>query len=200
MIISLVLYLLSLVLINYLTLGMQRAVNNPGIWSALFWLAILSTSVNVIAKSFGPEKNDSNIYLYSLTSPTQIILAKILYGFVLCLGIALVGFVFFATLLTNPIQDYSVFLVDLVLSSAGFSASLTLLSAIAAKTDNSNVIMAVLSFPVIIGILLMAIRVTKNAIDGLEFAASFDELATLAAINLLLSAVSYLLFPYIWRS
>lgn len=60
--------------------------------------------------------------------------------------------------------------------------------------------MAVLSFPVIIGLLLMVIKVTKNAVDGLEWAASLDELLTVAAINILVTAVSYLLFPYIWRS
>jgi heme exporter protein B len=198
-IISLILYLLSLVLIYYLTLGLQQAVNSAGIWSALFWLAILSTSVNVIAKSFVTEKNDSSIYLYSIASPTQIIISKMLYGFVLCLAISIVGYVFFSTLLTDPIQDHTVFFINLVLSAAGISGSLTILSAIAAKTNNS-VIMAILSFPVVIGILLNAIRITKNAIDGLELAASLDELASLAAINLLVAALSYLLFPYIWRS
>ena len=60
--------------------------------------------------------------------------------------------------------------------------------------------MAVLSFPVIIGILLMVIKITRHASDGLEIAASYNELITIAAINILVTAVSYLLFPYIWRS
>ncbi len=197
---SLILYLLCLVLINYLALGLQQAANAPAIWSALFWMAILSTSVNVIAKSFGSEKNDAGIYMYTLSSPAQMILAKMLYGFILCLAIGLVGFIFFATFLTDPIQDHGIFIINLILCSAGISGSLTILSAVAAKTNNSSVIMAVLSFPVLIGILLNAIRITKNAIDGLERAASFDELASLMAINLLVSALSYLLFPYIWRS
>jgi heme exporter protein B len=199
-IISLVLYLLSLVLINYLALGLQQAVNTAGIWSALFWLAILSTAVNVIAKSFSPEKNDASVYLYSIASPAQIIISRIIYGFVLCVAISLAGFVFFATFLTDPIQDHFIFFVNLVLCAAAFSASLTILSAIAAKTNNSSVVMAILSFPILVSILLNAIRITKNAIDGLDRASSFDELVSLAAINLLVSAVSYLLFPYIWRS
>jgi len=60
--------------------------------------------------------------------------------------------------------------------------------------------MAVLSFPVVITILLMAIKVTKNCIDQLGWDASWDELLTLFSINCLVAAVSYLLFPYIWRS
>ena len=53
---------------------------------------------------------------------------------------------------------------------------------------------------VLISILLLAIKITKNCIDGLDRSASLDELLTLGAINLLITAVSYLLFPYIWRS
>jgi heme exporter protein B len=60
--------------------------------------------------------------------------------------------------------------------------------------------MAVLSFPVVIAVLLMAIKITKNAVDGIERAASTDELLNLLAINCILTALAYLLFPYIWRS
>lgn len=113
---------------------------------------------------------------------------------------ALSGFVLFSVLLSNPIEDTFYFFLTLALSSFGFSATLTLLSAIASKTNNGNVIMAILSFPVTIGILLLSIKVTKNCIDGLDRNASFDELLILGAINVLVTAVSYLLFPYIWRS
>lgn len=172
----------------------------PGIWSALFWIALLSVLVNAIAKSFIQEKSGSGIYLYSLAAPTDIILSKIFYGFLLCSGICGAGFLFFSLLLTNPIQDAPLFFLTLALAAYGFSASLSILSALASKTNNSSVVMAVLSFPVIIGILLMSIKITKNCIDGLDRASSLDELLTLAAINLLVTAVSYLLFPYIWRS
>jgi len=60
--------------------------------------------------------------------------------------------------------------------------------------------MAVLSFPIIIALLLMAIKVTKNVLDGLEREASRDELLNLLAINCILTALAYILFPYIWRS
>ncbi len=199
MIISLFLYLASLVFINYLTVGQQN-LSSPAIWSALFWIVLLSTLVNAIAKSFMMEKAGATTYLYSLADPGQIILSRVLYGFLLCIAICFAGFVFFSTFLSNPVEDIGLFIFTLVLAAFGFSASLSILSAIASKTNNGSVVMAILSFPVIIGILLMVIKVTRNCIDGLDRSASFDELLTLAAINLMISAVSYLLFPYIWRS
>jgi heme exporter protein B len=48
--------------------------------------------------------------------------------------------------------------------------------------------------------LLLLMKVAKNAIDGLARSVSYDELGTLLAINVIVVAVSYLLFPYLWRS
>ncbi|MBL7848609.1 MAG: heme exporter protein CcmB [Cyclobacteriaceae bacterium] len=197
---SLVLYLVSLVFINYLALGIQNRSLAPAIWSALFWMALLSTLVNAIAKSFVNDRPGTLGYLYSLVSPEEIIIAKIVYGFILCTGISAAGYFFFALWLNNPIQDVPLFFGTLLLTSFGFSSALSLLSAIAAKTNNGSMVMSILSFPIIIGILLMAIKITKNCIDGLDRAASSDELLLLVAINLLGAAFSYLLFPYIWRS
>lgn len=197
---SLVLYLISLVFINYLALGIQNRSLAPAIWSALFWMALLSTLVNAIAKSFVNDRPGTLGYLYSLVSPEEIIIAKIAYGFILCAGISAAGYFFFALWLNNPIQDVPLFFGTLLLTSFGFSSALSLLSAIAAKTNNGSMVMSILSFPIIIGILLMAIKITKNCIDGLDRAASSDELLLLVSINLLGAAFSYLLFPYIWRS
>ena len=197
---SLVLYLISLVFINYLALGIQSKSLAAGIWSALFWMALLSTLVNAIAKSFISDKQGTLSYLYSLASPEQIIVSKIIYGFILCFGISCSGYFFFSIWLNNPIEDTGLFFITLLLASFGFSATLSILSAIASKTNNGSMVMAILSFPIIIGILLMAIKITKNCIDGLERAASNDELLILTSINLLAAAITYILFPYIWRS
>ncbi|MDZ4716513.1 MAG: heme exporter protein CcmB [Cytophagales bacterium] len=197
---SLLLYLVSLVFINYMALGIQNRSLAPAIWSALFWVAILSALVNAIAKSFITDKPGSTSYLYSLASPETIIVSKVLYGFMLCFGIAYSGYLFFSLWLTNPIQDTPLLLFTLLLASFGFSATLSILSAIASKTNNGTMIMAILSFPMIIGILMMSIKITKNCIDGLAREASFDELLILTSINLIAAAITFLLFPYIWRS
>jgi heme exporter protein B len=75
-----------------------------------------------------------------------------------------------------------------------------MVSGIATKAGNNSVLMAVLSFPVIIPMLVLLIRVSKNAMDGLDRGLSSDEIITLLAINAIVLAVSYILFPYLWRS
>jgi heme exporter protein B len=197
---GLVLYLFSTVFIYYLTFNLRQNLISPLVWSALFWVTILFSSINTIAKSFIGEKRGQELYFYSLVSPESIVLSKLIYNFFLCLILALTGFGLFVLFLLNPIETLWTFIVTSLLTSWGFAASLTLLSGIASKANNSHIVMTVLSFPIVISILLLSIKITKNCIDGLEASTNYDELLTLLAINCLVTAASYLLFPYIWRT
>jgi heme exporter protein B len=194
------LYLFSLSFICYLTFSLRQNAINATTWSALFWLVILFSVVNSVAKSFIGEKRGLSIYYYSIASPQAIITSKIAYNTLLCLVLSLVGYFLFSTFIGDPIQDIGLFVLTLFLTSFGFSASLSLISGIASKANNSNILMAVLSFPILIGLLLMAIKITKNVVDGMERSGSTDEILNLVAINCILTALAYLLFPYIWRS
>jgi heme exporter protein B len=60
--------------------------------------------------------------------------------------------------------------------------------------------MPVLSFPAIISILLLVVKITRNCIDGLDPSVSNSDLLTLCAVDALVSALSYVLFPFVWRS
>jgi heme exporter protein B len=146
------------------------------------------------------ENKGRLLYLYTLVSPQGVILAKIAYNTCLMLVLALLCYLFYAVVIGNPVQDDGMFLIAILLGAVGFSTSLTMISGIAAKASNSSTLMAILSFPVIIPMLLMLMKMSKNAIDGLERGASTDELTTLLAINAIVVTVSYILFPYLWRN
>jgi heme exporter protein B len=194
------LYLFSLVFICYLTFSLRQNSINEATWSALFWLAILFSVINIVAKSFIGEKKGLFIYYYTIASPQAIITSKIIYNTLLCFLLSATGYLLFSIFIGSPVQDPGLFWITLALSSWGFSASLSLISGIAAKANNSNILMAVLSFPVVIAILLMSIKITKNVLDGVDRSFSSDELLNLVAINCILTALAYLLFRYIWRS
>jgi heme exporter protein B len=194
------LFLVSLCFICYLTFNLNRNVISAATWSALFWLTILFSVVNAVAKSFIGEKKGLSIYYYQIASPQHIIISKILYNFILSLLLSSTALLVFSILIDNPIEDNLTFFAALFLTSLGFSSSLSLMSSISAKANHSHVLMAVLSFPILIGLLLMAIRITKNTVDGLEPLASYDELLNLLAIDCILTVVAYVLFPYVWRS
>jgi heme exporter protein B len=197
---GILLYVVSAVFITYLSVGAKQGNLSVPTWNALYWIIILFSSVNAVAKSFMQEHQGRQLYYYMIASPEAIILSKIIYNSLLTLVLALLGYLVFSIILGNPVQDQGMFLLNLVLGALGFSACLTMVSGIASKASNNATLMAILSFPVIIPILLMAISISKNAIDGLDPSVSVDKLISLLAINAIVSVTAYILFPYLWRS
>lgn len=197
---GLLLYLISTIFICYLSFNVKANQLNPPTWNALFWIIMVFSAVNAVAKSFLQEKSGQLFYYYSLFDPRVLIGARIIYNTALMLVLALLGYVLYSLVLGNPVEDPWYFLLTVVLAALGFSATFTMISAIASKAGNNQTLMAILGFPVILPVLLLVIKLSKNAMDGLQRSSSTDELLTLLAINVLVGALSFLLFPYLWRT
>ncbi|RCR69554.1 heme exporter protein CcmB [Larkinella punicea] len=199
---GMLLYIVSTVFVCFLSFSLRRNQLTPMVWNALFWIILLFTAINAIAKSFVQERAGRLLYYYTLVSPQKIILSKIVYNTLLMLVLAGLGFGIYTLVMGVPGEgmDMPLFVVNLLLGAIGFAASLTLVAGIASKAENSATLMAVLSFPVVLPLLLMLIRVSKNALDGLDRSVSLDEIGTLLAIDAIVLVLSVLLFPYLWRS
>ncbi len=197
---GLLLYVGGAVYVSYLALGARGGGVAVPVWNALFWLVLLFSALNAAAKSFGGESRGRLLYLHTLVAPESLILAKTLYNAGLLLVLALLTFGFYAVVLGNPVQDSGLFLLTLLLGALGFAASLTLMSGIAARAANSSTLLAVLAFPVLIPLLLLLLRLSKNALDGLDRTVSYGPLASVVAINLIVGVLAVVLFPYLWKS
>jgi heme exporter protein B len=197
---GMLLYIVGAVFVCYLSFNARRGQLTPIVWNTLFWIILLFSAINAIAKSFVQERAGRQLYYYTLASPQQIILAKIAYNTILMLVLALLGFAVYAFVLGNPVQDVGLYMVSLILGAVGFSASLTLVSGIASKAENPATLMAVLSFPIILPLLLMLLEMSKNALDGLDRSVSWDEVGIVLAIDAIVLTLSWLLFPFLWRS
>src|SRR5690606_25126485 len=138
-------------------------------------------------------------YFYTLSSPQAIILAKTLYNMLLMLLIAAVCLIFYVIVFNNPVADMPMYLLAVFLGCISFASSLTMVSGIASKAGNNFSLMAILSLPVVIPVLVLLIKLSKNAMDGLDRSVSGNEIVLLLAINVIVVALSQLLFPYLWR-
>nr|WP_293838212.1 heme exporter protein CcmB [uncultured Arsenicibacter sp.] len=197
---GMLLYIVGAVFVCYLSFNARRNLLTPIVWNTLFWIILLFSAINAIAKSFVQERAGRMLYYYTLASPQQIIIAKILYNTVLMLVLAGLGFGVYAFILGNPVNDVPLYVGALVLGAVGFAGSLTLIAGIASKAENSATLMAILSFPVVLPLLLMLLRLSKNALDGLDRSVSLDEVSILLAIDAIVLALSWMLFPFLWRS
>ncbi len=192
---GILLYVVSTVFVSYLSF---KNIISPTVWNALFWIILLFASINAIAKSFITDTKGKMLYLYTLVSPQAVILSKILYNSLLLTVLSALCLLVYSIFIGNLIQDYPLFLLTLLLGSFGFSSLLTMVSAIAAKTSNNFTLMAILSFPIMMPLLMVLIKLSKNAIDGLQ-KWDVSYLVVLLFLNVIIVSLSYLLFRYLWR-
>ena len=193
---GILLYVISTTFICYLSF---RSIVDIPTWNALYWIIVLFASVNAISKSFAQESQGKLLYLYTLTSPKAIIISKIIYNSGLLAVLTLATTLFYSLFLGNVIGDLAQFIIVAIAGSMGLASVLTLVSAIAAKTNNNVSLMAILSFPIILPLLITIIHASKNAIDDLGWSVNGKYIIVLLALNALIAALSYLLFPYLWR-
>ena len=194
---GILLYVLSTVFIIYMAFVKVE----PEVWNALFWIVMLFASVNAIGKSFVQENSNRQLYYYNLADPLAIILAKIIYNVIL---LAILGFIIwlaFSFIGGNPVVETGKFALAILLGASGLSITFTFISAISAKADNNATLMAILSFPLVIPVLLTLIELTGGAIglETFEDAEFQTAVSTLLGIDLLLTGGALILFPYLWR-
>jgi len=197
---GILLYLASTIFICYLSFSLSRGQISVETWNALLWIILLFTAVSAISKSFNQEQEGRMIYYYMIASPQSIIISKIIYNTLLMILLAIPGYLFYSLVMGNPVYNSGLFYFNLLMGAMGFSSTLTMVSGIAAKAGNNITLMAILSFPVIVPMLLLLLKISKNAIDGLSWSGSSESILVLISINAIVITVSYLLFPYLWRS
>lgn len=192
---GILLHVISSVFVVFLSVK----VLNPPTWNALFWLILLFTSVSAVAKSFIAESKGRQLYYYGIASAQDIIISKTVFNILLMLVISIICLLVFMTLMGNPIQSMLFYIPAMLIGCVGFAATFTMLSSIASKSGNSNLLMPVLSFPIIIPMLLVLIRASRNAMDGLDPSKIWPHLLVLFAIDFIVIALAYILFPFLWK-
>ena len=192
---GIILYVFATVFIVYLSL---RQVS-PMLWNPLYWIIVLFASINALVKSFTQENSDRALYYYTLAHPTAIILSKIIYNFILLFTLSMLTYGVFSVVAGHPVQDVGLFSLTILLGSLGFSITLTFISAIAAKANNSATLLAILGFPVIIPILITLIKLSATALGLLEDTSNWRDIVNLLAIDVILVALIFVLFPFLWR-
>ena len=193
---SLLLYVLCTSYVAYLSF---EGIINERSWIALFWIIVLFSAMNASLQSFKRELNYQALFFYTIARPRAIIIAKIIYNSGLLIFLNLVSYLIYSTFLGNPILDRISFLLCILLGSSALASLLTLIAAIASKTNNNGGIMAVLSMPLLFPLLINLIKTSEICIIENEFYLVDNQILFLFLLNIATILLSYLLFPYLWR-
>jgi heme exporter protein B len=168
------------------------------VWNGLFWVIQLFICINAVAKSFLQENRGRMLYFYSIASPVDFMLAKLLFNSLLMLVMSLLSLLLFTLFLGNPLQKILPFTGLVLLGGWSLSLVFTFLAAIAAKAQQNAAIMAVLGFPLIISQLVFLMKLSNAAFTS-SGTISVSAVLTLVALDILVILLAVILFPFLWK-
>ena len=168
------------------------------VWYGLFWVIQLFICINAVAKSFLQESKGRMLYFYSIASPVNFVLAKLLFDSLLMLIMSLLSLMLFSLFLGNPMVKTGPFISLVLLGGWSLSLVFTFLAAIAARAQQNAAIMAVLGFPLIIPQLTLLMKLSNAAFNPVLTIHTGDILL-LVALDILVILLSVILFPFLWK-
>lgn len=189
------LYVASTIFVVYITMGQPETKT----WNALFWIVQLFVCVNAVAKSFLQESKGRMLYFYSLTHPVDFVLSKLIFNSILMFAMSLLSLLLFLFLLGNPLYDTLLFMAISLFSALGLSLTFTFLAAIVAKAQQQASLMAIMGFPLIIPQLLLLGKISAIAFDPVVVGGLWQLIGLLFVLDILIVALSVILFPFLWK-
>jgi heme exporter protein B len=193
---GILLYVASTIFVLYLAMGQPEST----VYNGLFWMIQLFVCINAVAKSFMQESKGRMLYFYTITSPVHFIIGKLIYSIIIMLLMVLLSLLLFRILLGNPVFNYLQFVGIAFLGGMSLSLVFTLMSAIAAKAQQNEAIMAILGFPLIIPQLLLLIRLSRAAYGEVFREGALLQISLLlGGLDILVIVLGIVLFPFLWR-
>jgi heme exporter protein B len=192
---GIILYVVSTVFVLYLAMGEPE----PRVWNGLFWMIQLFICINAVAKSFLQEGRGRQLYFYSISSPVNFILAKMIFNVLLMIVMTGISLLLFVVLLGNTLQNSLVFVGISFLGGLSISLVFSFLAAIAARAQQNAALMAIMGFPLIIPQLMLLMRLSNIAFGDVLQGGLGSIVLLLLLFDLLVIALAVILFPFLWK-
>jgi heme exporter protein B len=192
---GILLYIASTTFVVYLSMGQPE----EKVWNGLFWVLQLFVSINAVAKSFLQENKGRMLYFYTIASPTNFVIAKLLFNAILMLLMNLLSLAVFTLLLGNPMAKIGEYLLISLLGGMSLSLVFTFLAAIAAKAQQQAALMAIMGFPIIVPQLLLLMKISSAAFSSAIQLGWWQMIGMLVGLDLMIIALAYILFPFLWK-
>lgn len=170
------------------------------VFPGIIWVAFIFAGILGLNRSFGTEKSNDCITGLMLCTPDRevIYLSKTISNLI---------FMFIMEAITLPILfilfDYRLkgsfllLITIVVLGTWGFIAVGTFMSAMAINIRNSEVLLPIILFPLIVPVFIAAVRATGIVINGGNWADTVTWLEVIGAFDVIFTVIPWLLFDYL---
>jgi len=166
----------------------------PGV----LWIAFTFAGVLGLNRVFGVEKEKGCLegLLLCPVNRDTIYWGKMIAGLVFMLVVEVVVTPVFLILFDLPLFIPELMLIT-VLATVGFVSVGTLFSAIAVNARSRDILLPILFFPVVIPVIISAVKATEVAFDGEAFSDMVSWLQIMGAFDVIFLVVAALTFEFV---
>lgn len=166
---------------------------------ALLWVIIFFTSMSGLGRSFvKEEEKNTGLALRMAASSDVIFLGKLLFNAIIMVTVSSLVLVLYTVLMNPHIGNAALLVTTVLLGSLAMAGATTILAAVVSKAANQGTLLPVLSLPVLMPLLLIAVETTRLALEGASFRQTFGMLSFLVSYGIVIVTVSFLLFDFVW--
>ncbi|MEM8963229.1 MAG: heme exporter protein CcmB [Acidobacteriota bacterium] len=170
----------------------------------ILWVILLFASTAGLPRSFVHEEETGTAAALRLSAgPFAVFAGKFFYNLTLLLALEVMIVPLFLVLLQVPVADPMRLMLAMLTGGWGLAAASTLIAAMVGQTQNRGPLFAVLAFPLLLPLVIFAVRLTWSAIEPSTAPLAVDP--GLMALRLLLlydgsvTVAGLMLFPVIWN-
>ena len=177
-------------------LGVSKA-QGSALLPVLLWLILLFSVAAGLPRAFvQEEESQTSTALRLSATPSALFCGKLLYSLTLVAALEALITPLYVTIMSLDVQSPGLLAAALAAGGYGLAVGSTLIAAIIAQARSKGTLFSVLSFPILLPLLILAIELTRNAV--------FGDPAGLALVQLFLYDASVtifglMLFPVVWN-
>ena len=198
---TLALFAITTLVVLSLALGPVGVAREDRTWVApvVLWILLLFSAALGLPRAFVREEESRTAAALRLAAtPSAVFAGKLLYTLSLILGLEILVAPLFLAALQIELLQFGTFALALGLAGLGLAAASTLVAAIAAQGEGKTTLFSVLALPVLVPLLLLAVTLTRAALE--PAGAGADGIVTqLLMYDGTVVVAGFMLFPAVWN-
>ncbi len=173
---------------------------SPRVQAALFWIIVFFSAMSSLAGAFVKEEDTGTAQTLRLYASAPVVYAgKLLFNMLLLFLLSLLVTPLYIIFMNITQVNWAILAAVIALEVVGLAGATTIIGAIVAQAGVRGALLAVLSFPVLLPLLVLAINGTTAAFDMSGWTNAIDSIRLLAAYGVIMITASSVLFEFIWN-
>ncbi len=196
---AMLVFALLVILIFNFALDLDPATRRePTITAGVLWVIFVFAGTLGLNRSMAVEKDRGCMdgLLLAPVDRSAIYFGKVLGNLVFMLMVEIIVLPIYSLLYNVNLFNPGLLMVVL-LGSIGYVAVGTLLAAMAVQARTRDILLPILLFPVVLPVILAAVKASTGYLEGLEMAQIRPWLNLLVAYDIIFTAVAFMVFDYV---